>query len=101
MSTFYLKFKRQVKVWLYARGVCSFLQCIKEDDLDGDKLFDVFLSFSSRDSAWAYEQLIPKVEANGFSVCTYDRNFKGGFLLHDIIQEAVSCSRRTLLVLTQ
>ncbi|CAN7938417.1 unnamed protein product, partial [Ixodes hexagonus] len=101
MSTFYLKFKRQVKVWLYARGVCSFLQCIKEDDLDEDKLFDVFLSFSSRDSAWAYEQLIPKVEANGFSVCTYDRNFKGGFLLHDIIQEAVSCSRRTLLVLTQ
>ncbi|CAN8000783.1 unnamed protein product [Ixodes pacificus] len=100
-STAYLRHKRAIKVWLYARGVCSSLQCIKEDDLDEDKIFDVFLSFSSKDSMWAYEQLIPGVEAHGFSVCTYDRNFKGGFLLQDIIHEAVSCSRRTLLLLTK
>ncbi|XP_029824332.4 protein toll [Ixodes scapularis] len=100
-SILYLKYKREVKIWLYARGVCGFLQCIKEDDLDEDKLFDVFLSFSSKDAAWAYEHLIPRVEANGFSVCTYDRNFKGGFLIQDIIQEAVSSSRRTLLLLTK
>ncbi|XP_075532845.1 toll-like receptor 2 type-2 isoform X1 [Dermacentor variabilis] len=99
--TVYLKYKQQIRVWLYARGICHTLQCIKEDDIDEDKDFDVFLSFSSKDREWAYSELLPKVEAHGFAVCTYDRNFKGGFLIQDIVQEAVSCSRRTLLVLTQ
>ncbi|XP_064487538.1 uncharacterized protein LOC135399730 [Ornithodoros turicata] len=93
----YLKRSRQIKVWLFARG----LLCVQENDVDKDKAFDVFLSFSSKDSDWAYANLVPRIEGEGFSVCTYDRNFKGGFLLQDIIQEAVSCSRRTLLLLTQ
>ncbi|KAK8767567.1 hypothetical protein V5799_005651 [Amblyomma americanum] len=99
--TAYLKYKHEIRVWLYARGICRSLQCIKEDDVDEDKDFDVFLSFSSKDREWAYSELLPKVEANGFSVCTYDRNFKGGFLIQDIVQEVVCCSRRTLLVVTQ
>ncbi|CAN7991437.1 unnamed protein product [Ixodes hexagonus] len=101
VSTAYFKYKREIKVWLYARGLCSSLQCIKEDDLDDDKSFDIFLSFSSKDSSWAYEHLIPRVEAHGFTVCTYDRNFKGGFLVQEIIHEAVACSRRTLLLLSE
>ncbi|CAN7950333.1 unnamed protein product, partial [Ixodes hexagonus] len=100
-STGYLKYKREIKVWLYARGLCGWLQCIKEDDLDEDKLFDLFLSFSSKDSSWAYSKLIPRLEAHGFSVCTYDRNFKGGYLVQDIIHEAVTCSRRVLLLFTE
>lgn len=99
VSAAYLRYRRELKVWLYARG-CS-LQCIKEDELDEEKLFDVFLSFSSKDAGWVHAQLLPGVEALGFSVCTYERNFKGGFLLHDIIRDAVACSRRTLLLLTQ
>ncbi|XP_064455403.1 protein toll-like isoform X2 [Ornithodoros turicata] len=97
LATIYLKRKKQIKIWLYAHGV----RWVKEDDLDKDKTFDVFLSFSSKDSDWAYAHLLPGLEESGFSVCTYDRNFKGGFLLQDIIQEAVACSRRTLLLLTQ
>ncbi|KAH6945565.1 hypothetical protein HPB50_009016 [Hyalomma asiaticum] len=100
LSAAYLRYKRELKVWLYARGVCRSLQCIKEDELDEEKLFDVFLSFSSRDASWVHAQLLPGVEALGFSVCTYERNFKGGYLLQDIIRDAVECSRRTLLVLT-
>ncbi|XP_037283965.2 protein toll [Rhipicephalus microplus] len=99
--TLYLKYKQEIRVWLYARGIGHSLNCIKEDDIDEDKDFDVFLSFSSKDREWAYNELLPKIEAHGFYVCTYDRNFKGGFLIQDIVQEAVSCSRRTLLVLTQ
>uniref|UniRef100_A0A090X7P0 Putative toll-like receptor 6 n=1 Tax=Ixodes ricinus TaxID=34613 RepID=A0A090X7P0_IXORI len=101
VSTAYFKYKREIKVWLYARGLCGSLQCIKEDDLDEEKSFDIFLSFSSKDSSWAYEHLIPRVEAHGFTVCTYDRNFKGGFLIQDIIHEAVACSRRTVLLLSE
>ncbi|KAM7309480.1 protein toll-like [Ixodes scapularis] len=100
-STAYLKYKREIMVWLYARGIGGCLQCIKEDEIDEDKHFDVFVSFSSKDSAFVYDTLVPGIEAMGFSACTYHRNFKGGFLIQDIIQEAVSCSRRTLLLLSE
>ncbi|XP_077543480.1 toll-like receptor 7 isoform X2 [Haemaphysalis longicornis] len=99
-ATAYLKYKHEVRVWLYARGICRSLQCIKEDDVDEEKDFDVFVSFSNKDRDLVYAELLPKVEQHGFSVCTFDRNFKGGFLIQDIIQDAVACSRRTLLVLT-
>ncbi|XP_077502892.1 toll-like receptor Tollo [Amblyomma americanum] len=101
ISAAYLRYRRELKVWLYARGLCLSLQCVKEDELDEAKLFDVFLSFSSRDGDWVHAQLLPGVESLGFSVCTYERNFKGGFLLQDIIRDAVACSRRTLLLLTR
>ncbi|XP_077523911.1 toll-like receptor Tollo [Amblyomma americanum] len=83
------------------RGVCSWAHCITEGDLDAEKVFDVFLSFSSKDAGWVHEQLIPGLEAVALSYCTYERNFKGGFLLQDIIRDAVACSRRTVLLLTR
>ncbi|XP_070378542.1 protein toll-like isoform X3 [Dermacentor albipictus] len=97
----YLRYKRALKMWLHGRGMCGLAWGFAEDELDTDKLFDVFVSFSSKDADWINEEIIPGLEANGFSCCTYERNFKGGFLLQDIIHDAVACSRRTLLVLTQ
>ncbi|KAK8770262.1 hypothetical protein V5799_013273 [Amblyomma americanum] len=100
LSAMYLYFERQLKEWLHSRGIFGCLQCLVED-VDAEQLFDVFLSFSSKDAAWVHEQILPKIETMGFSYCTYERNFKGGFLMHDIIREAVACSRRTLLILTK
>ncbi|KAK8759392.1 hypothetical protein V5799_002974, partial [Amblyomma americanum] len=100
LSAMYLYFERQLKEWLHSRGIFGCLQCLVED-VDPEQLFDVFLSFSSKDAAWVHEQILPKIETMGFSYCTYERNFKGGFLMHDIIREAVACSRRTLLILTK
>ncbi|XP_065296654.2 protein toll-like [Dermacentor albipictus] len=97
----YLRYKQVLKMWLRGRGVCGLAWGAAEDELDTDKLFDVFVSFSSKDADWIHEKIIPGLEANGFSCCTYERNFKGGFLLQDIIHDAVARSRRTLLVLTQ
>ncbi|XP_065296671.2 protein toll-like [Dermacentor albipictus] len=101
LSAAYLRYKQALKIWLRGRGVCGLAWGAAEDELDTDKLFDVFVSFSSKDADWIHEEIIPRLEANGFSCCTYERNFKGGFLLQDIIHDAVACSRRTLLVLTQ
>nr|XP_054928923.1 protein toll-like [Dermacentor andersoni] len=97
----YLRYKQVLKMWLRGRGVCGLAWGVAEDELDADKLFDVFVSFSSNDADWIHEEIIPRLEASGFACCTYERNFKGGFLLQDIIHDAVACSRRTLLVLTQ
>ncbi|KAH7941039.1 hypothetical protein HPB49_009442 [Dermacentor silvarum] len=101
LSAAYLRYKQVLKIWLHGHGVWGLAWCIAEEELDTEKLFDVFVSFSSKDADWIHEQIIPGLEANGFSYCTYERNFKGGYLLQDIIRDAVTCSRRTLLVLTQ
>ncbi|KAL1478311.1 hypothetical protein MTO96_035113, partial [Rhipicephalus appendiculatus] len=66
-----------------------------------EKLFDVFVSFSSKDHGFVHDSILPILEYHGFSYCTYERNFKGGFLLQDIIRDAIACSRRTLIVLTR
>ncbi|KAL1479845.1 hypothetical protein MTO96_034771 [Rhipicephalus appendiculatus] len=97
----YLCYKHNVKMWLHARGFGCFPQCIAEDELDQGKLFDVFVSFSSKDDGFVHDSILPVLEAHGVSYCTYERNFKAGFLLQDIIRDAIACSRRTLLVLTQ
>ncbi|KAL1479844.1 hypothetical protein MTO96_034770 [Rhipicephalus appendiculatus] len=97
----YLCYKHNVKTWLNGRGLACLTRCITEDEQDEEKLFDVFVSFSSKDQVFVHDNILPILEAHGFSYCTYERNFKGGFLLQDIIRDAIACSRRTLLVLTQ
>ncbi|KAK8759396.1 hypothetical protein V5799_002971 [Amblyomma americanum] len=100
-SAAYFYAERRQKAWMSMQGVCSWAHCISDGDLDAENLFDVFLSFSSKDASWVLEQLIPGLEAAALSYCTYERNFKGGFLLQDIIHDAVACSRRTVLLLTR
>ncbi|XP_037499784.2 toll-like receptor Tollo [Rhipicephalus sanguineus] len=97
----YLCWKHNIKTWLHARGWGCLMRCTTEHEMDLDKLFDVFVSFSSKDRDFVHENILPVLEAKRISYCTYERNFKGGFLLQDIIRDAVACSRRTLLVLTQ
>ncbi|KAL1479850.1 hypothetical protein MTO96_034776 [Rhipicephalus appendiculatus] len=80
------------------RGVVYLLIAFEDDT---EKLFDVFVAFSSKDIGWVHDEILPGLESMNFSYCTYERNFKGGYLLQDIIRDAVACSRRTLLVLTE
>ncbi|XP_065296658.2 protein toll-like [Dermacentor albipictus] len=98
LAATYLYYKRRLNTWLRDCSFCGLSQCISEDT---DKLFDVFVAFSSTDFGWVHDQILPLLAAHGFTYCTYERNFKGGFLLQDIIRDAVACSRRTLLVLTR
>ncbi|KAH6926698.1 hypothetical protein HPB50_021213 [Hyalomma asiaticum] len=99
LSATYLRYKDVIRTWLRVHGVCGWACWDEEDDMQ--KLFDVFVSFSSRDIDFIHDEILPELDAMGLSYCTYERNFKGGYLLQDIIRDAVACSRRTLLVLTQ
>ncbi|KAH7971759.1 hypothetical protein HPB52_002528 [Rhipicephalus sanguineus] len=99
LTATYLRYKHVLRTCLRDHGVRGLAWRVEEDD--ADKLFDVFVSFSSKDIAWVHDQILPELEAMGLSHCTYERNFKGGYLLQDIIRDAVACSRRTLPVLTE
>lgn len=98
LSAAYLRYKHVLRTWLRGHGISGLACCVLEDDTE--KLFDVFVSFSSKDIDWIHGEIIPALDTMNFSYCTYERNFKGGYLLQDIIRDAVACSRRTLLVLT-
>ncbi|XP_037500235.1 toll-like receptor Tollo [Rhipicephalus sanguineus] len=99
VSAAYLRYKDFLRTWLRGHGVSGLEWCVADNDTE--KLFDVFVSFSSKDVEWIHDEIVPGLEAMDFSYCTYERNFKGGYLLQDIIRDAVSCSRRSLLVLTE
>ncbi|XP_077523256.1 protein toll-like [Amblyomma americanum] len=97
----YLRYGRAAKLWARTLGVCGWTPCTEEQDLYLEKLLDVFVSFSSKDTSWVNDELLPRLDILGLSYCTYERNFKGDFLLQDIIRDAIACSRRTLLLITR
>ncbi|KAL3203280.1 hypothetical protein MRX96_041960 [Rhipicephalus microplus] len=101
LLSIYLRWKHNIRTWLDARGWGSLTRSPSNGELYDNMLFDVFISFSSKDQDFVHDNVLSIMDTCGFAYCTYERNFKGGFLLQDIIQDAVACSRRTLLVLTQ
>lgn len=63
-------------------------------------LYDVFVSYSHADTTWVSGTLVPRLEANAFSVMIDYRDFVAGSLSVDEMQRGVEQSRHVLLVLT-
>ncbi|HEX7313851.1 MAG TPA: toll/interleukin-1 receptor domain-containing protein [Pyrinomonadaceae bacterium] len=63
--------------------------------------FDVFISYSHKDSRWVRNVLLPKLESHSFSVLIDFRDFKSGALSVDEMQRAVLESKRVILVLSE
>jgi hypothetical protein len=62
--------------------------------------YDVFISYSHADRAWAWEVLLPRLEGAGLRVCIDSRDFEIGVPSLVNMERAVDSSRHTLLVLT-
>jgi hypothetical protein len=68
----------------------------QEEDHD----YDVFVSYSHRDTEWVVESLISRLEKHGFRVLVDYRDFIGGDFSIRQMERAVLDSKRVLLVLT-
>ncbi|XP_060524610.1 toll-like receptor Tollo [Cylas formicarius] len=95
-------FRQELRVWFHAKFGLRFFQSRGDLDRDDkDKLFDAFVSYSSKDEAWVAEVLAPALEPN-YKLCLHYRDFPvGTAFLADTISQAVDSSKRTIMVLSE
>lgn len=97
-------FRQEMRVWFHSRfGVRLFYRASDIDKNERDKLFDAFVSYSSKDEAFVAEELAPILE-NGdphYKLCLHYRDFPVGAYIADTIVQAVESSRRTIMVLSE
>ncbi|GIY69194.1 protein toll [Caerostris extrusa] len=70
------RYELNVKVWLYSHGV----SWVKEKDIDRDKIFDAFISFSHKDEGFVIPEIIGGIEEKDPSIrlCLHYKHFLPG-----------------------
>ncbi|KAL1488359.1 hypothetical protein ABEB36_014836 [Hypothenemus hampei] len=100
LYSLYYRYQTEIKIYLYARNMC--LWFVTEDELDKDKIYDVFVSYANKDEHFVVEHLLPELEnsANSFKVCIHIRDWFPGEFIADQVIRSVRDSKRTLVVLS-
>jgi hypothetical protein len=95
--------RQPLRVWFHARCGLRLDSCSQAHNGERDKLFDAFLSYSSKDEAWVRQVLAAELERHepAYRLCLRYRDLPtGGTYLADTIVQASEASRRTVLVLS-
>ncbi|GIX75525.1 protein toll [Caerostris darwini] len=93
------RYKMNVKACFYSHGVVW----VKEKDIDKDKEFDAFISFSHIDQDFAILELIKRIEEEDpdIRLCLHYKHFLPGEFIQENIVRAVECFQRTVLALSR
>ncbi|KFP89577.1 PREDICTED: toll-like receptor 2 [Apaloderma vittatum] len=65
-----------------------------------NKPFDAFISYSEHDANWTKENLLQKLEMEGFKICYHERDFKPGHPVLGNIFYCIENSHKVLFVLS-
>src|SRR5688572_28807322 len=63
-------------------------------------IYDVFVSYASKDRAWIKKNLLPKLKQRGVKACVDFRHFPAGRSALVNMRDAVKKSRHTVLIMT-
>ncbi|XP_076049583.1 uncharacterized protein LOC143029843 isoform X2 [Oratosquilla oratoria] len=96
----FYNYKQVIKVWLYSHRMC--LWAITEDEIDSNKKYDAFLSFSHKDEEFINRILVPGLESGEprYQLCLHYRDWVPGEFIEDQIMHSVQASRRTIILLS-
>ncbi|XP_053622829.1 protein toll-like [Plodia interpunctella] len=97
----YYRYSLQIKIFIYSCEKLRWL--IAEEDIDKDRKYDAFISFSHKDEKFVAEKLIPVLESGSrpFKLCVHYRDWIVGEWIPAQIASSVEQSRRTIIVLSR
>ena len=101
VACFIYRFRGELKVLLFTR--LRWHPFDNVDDSDPSKIYDAFVSYSSRDMNWVMHTLRENLE-NGdqpYKLCIHDRDFLAGAPIFQNIFDSVKSSRRMIMVLSK
>ncbi|XP_058063552.1 uncharacterized protein LOC131213518 [Anopheles bellator] len=100
LSFLYYTYHLEVKVWLFKHGLCMWLGA--DEELDCEKQYDAFISYSHKDESFITEHLVPTLERHpmNFKICWHMRDWIPGEMIASQISSSVEKSRRTIIVLS-
>lgn len=96
----YFKYKHEIKVWLFSHSL--FLWWVTEDEVDKNKIYDAFISYSHQDEDFVANKLVPILEEDPFpyKLCLHQRDWVPGELIVKQIVKSVEQSKRTIIILS-
>ena len=100
LSGFIYRFREEIKLLIFTR--LRWHPFDRVDDSDPSKIYDAFVSYSSRDREWVLNTLREKLESEDppYKLCIHDRDFLVGAPIFQNIFDSVKTSRRMIMVLS-
>lgn len=96
-------YRRRIKLWAAGQYSKHLFEKSANYIEQHEKLFDVFVSHSSKDSAWVYSILTPELESRGYRTCAAYRNCSSPSapIVAQAVSEGIACSQRLLIVVSR